>query len=284
MNECNPNSFDRNTNNDRFRSSFPNFIFTGMNSNNLDSIFSNRSSSSSLAIPDLQEQSGSSVYLKQIDRFFKLSGNLDSKSQITTNPVGFRHYLINPNKKKKLYRGVRQRHWGKWVAEIRLPHNRMRVWLGTYETAEMAAFAYDRAAYKIRGEHARLNFQDSAAVVGLIGDWRRLNALKTAVDDKIHAIYQKVMKEKGKKREVRERVPAAVYGGGGGENFGGSNTGWLEDGFLKGENSTSSFPDNLPLIAATTTTVAAEDVVLDGCSLAGMPSYDPDLIWEVLAG
>lgn len=87
------------------------------------------------------------------------AGSETTKNPTTTNSKGGQ---ATTKPAARRFVGVRQRPSGRWVAEIKDSSQRVRLWLGTYDTPEEAARAYDEAARALRGENARTNFASSA--------------------------------------------------------------------------------------------------------------------------
>ncbi|KAJ0512337.1 putative transcription factor AP2-EREBP family [Helianthus annuus] len=155
----------------------------------------------------------SQIYQTQPTHWPQNNLNFIDPDLIPESQSGSGSKLGSPPKPIKLYRGVRQRHWGKWVAEIRLPKSRTRLWLGTFDSAEEAALAYDKAAYKLRGEYARLNFPQLRLDSAQMTDYKPLHSSVVA---KLQTVCQRLAegksvdgcKKSGSRRSAAKKVAA----------------------------------------------------------------------------
>ncbi|XP_078173180.1 dehydration-responsive element-binding protein 1A-like [Carex rostrata] len=91
-----------------------------------------------------------------------------------------------------VYRGVRRRGtMNRWVCELRNPNNKLRIWLGTYPTAEMAARAHDVAVMALRGRSACLNFADSEWLISIPPSFSSVQEMKQAAAEVAEALHSR---------------------------------------------------------------------------------------------
>uniref|UniRef100_A0A0D9VLV9 AP2/ERF domain-containing protein n=1 Tax=Leersia perrieri TaxID=77586 RepID=A0A0D9VLV9_9ORYZ len=180
----------------------------------------------------------------------KRSFSRDGLSTITTAGFDGPAAKSAKRKRKNQFRGIRQRPWGKWAAEIRDPRKGVRVWLGTYNSAEEAARAYDAEARRIRGKKAKVNFPEApTAAQKCRGGSTTAKAPKSSVEQKptVKPAFSNLA-----------NTNAFVY---------------------QSADFTSNKPDNMPFVPAMNSAVPIEDPIINSDQGSNSFGYS-DLGWE----
>ncbi|XP_047094627.1 ethylene-responsive transcription factor ERF061-like [Lolium rigidum] len=261
------------------RSAVSSLLLSPAGASTLDTVFSHLPPP--VSIPPL----GSSVYYRQCELLRSFAATQTQHHQTSAAAAtssysaasfpfpGVGHDGAASLGKTKTYRGVRQRQWGKWVGEIRLPQNRVRVWLGTYDSPETAAHAYDRAAYKLRGEYARLNFPGVMDSPGDDSCPDALRQLRDSVDAKIQAIRVRMARKRARVRRLREESKQSSQS---------ADAKSAPAAAVQPVASESAATSETTAQSSCGSPEGALSVADAECSLERMPSFDPELIWEML--
>ncbi|GAB4838095.1 hypothetical protein Ancab_027626 [Ancistrocladus abbreviatus] len=156
------------------------------------------------------------------------------------------------------YKGVRKRKWGKWVSEVRLPNSRERIWLGSYDTPEKAARAFDAAQFCLRGRSGRFNFPDNPPnILGgrtLTRQEIRLAAARYANTEPSVAQHQQQHEEEGMMAEPSQTA---------------------EERDVEGEGEEELSPSRSLSLSEGTTVQMENDATFDGLCSYPCPCLDP---------
>ncbi|KAI7753247.1 hypothetical protein M8C21_006775 [Ambrosia artemisiifolia] len=128
--------------------------------------------------------------------------NEETTLQVTSKPEE------EPETPKKRFIGVRERPWGKFAAEIRdSTRNGIRVWLGTFDSAEQAALIYDQAAFSMRGALAQLNFPIERVKESLKGKSYQDGSSPAAAIKETHRARRMSKSRRNSKNQVCQKTP-----------------------------------------------------------------------------